>query len=85
MVNIQFSLFGSVLLVNFITFRSMFDSENSSAISYSCSNQTNMVVVLGSIFFCSNFVSCDLLSILNLVSIASRAIGGNGFWPCAVA
>ena len=56
----------------------MFDSENSSAISYSCSNQTNMVVVLGSIFFCSNFVSCDLLSILNLVSIASRAIGGNG-------
>ena len=63
----------------------MFDSENSSAISYSCSNQTNMVDVLGSIFFCSNFVSCDLLSILNLVSIASRAIGGNGFWPCAVA
>ena len=56
----------------------MFDSENSCANSYSCSNQTNMVVVLGSIFFCSNFVSCDLLSILNLVSIASRAIGGNG-------
>jgi hypothetical protein len=56
----------------------MFDSENFSGISYSCSNQTNMLVVLGSIFFCSNFVSCDLFSILNSVSIASRAIGGNG-------
>ena len=59
----------------------MFSSEYSSGIPYSCSNQTNMVVVLGSIFF----VSCDLFSILNSVSIASRAIGGNGFWPCAVA
>ena len=37
-----------------------------------------MVVVLGSIIFCSNLVNCNLFSILNSVSIASRAIGGNG-------
>ena len=56
----------------------MFSSEYSCAIFYSSSNQTNMVVVLGSIIFCSNLVNCNLFSILNSVSIASRAIGGNG-------
>ena len=56
----------------------MFGSEYSSAISHNCSNQTNMVVFLGFIFYYSSFVSCDLFSILNSVSIVSRAIGGNG-------
>ena len=37
-----------------------------------------MLVVPDSIFFCSIFLSYELLSILNSGSIASRAIGGNG-------
>ena len=69
----------------FFATRSMLTSPFSFLISKSCSNQTIMVVVPDSIFFCSIFLSCELFSILNLVSIASRAIGGNGFWPCAVA